>query len=297
MALKLASHTLGVLLIIIADLFWGTVFVASQVGLQYTNPYNLVFLRFVVSSALIVALALPFYKKLGLMKELRNKWIWLFGGIYAIGFLFQYVGQDLTTVSEATLLSNLAPIIIPVFAFALLRERITNTQKAAMILGLLGLLLIASPRLNLGLSQAIGNLLLLGTSVSYALFTVLNKRFNMVSIASSFSIIIAVTVFLAPVALVFGGIYPLDLTIGLAGWASILYLGIPCTIVAISIYLKGLGEVSASEAAILFLLQVLVGLILSALLLGDFLNLSQTIGAIAILAAMAFGVRFRNQVE
>ncbi|MBM5805713.1 MAG: DMT family transporter [Candidatus Verstraetearchaeota archaeon] len=295
MAPKLASHTSGLLLIIIADLFWGTVFVASQIGLQYTNPYNLVFLRFVMASALIVALALPFDKRLGLMKELRNKWIWFFGGIYALGFLFQYVGQDLTTVSEATLLANLSPMIIPIFAIFLLKERITNTQKAAMVLALLGLLLIASPRLNLGLSQTIGNLLLFGASISYALFTVLNKKFNIVSIASSFSIIIAVTVFLAPIAIIFGGLSPLDLTIGLMGWASILYLGVPCTLVAISLYLKGLGNVSASEAAILFLFQVLIGLILSAVLLGDFLNLSQTLGAIAILAAMTFGVRIKNK--
>ena len=33
---------------------WGTVFVAIGVGLQYTNPYNLVFLRFAVTSCAIV---------------------------------------------------------------------------------------------------------------------------------------------------------------------------------------------------------------------------------------------------
>jgi drug/metabolite transporter (DMT)-like permease len=293
---KSVSHTVGLLLIIVADLFWGTVFVASQIGLHYTNPYNLAFLRFLTASALIAALALPFGKRLGLMKELREKWIWAFGALYALGFLFQYVGQDLTTVSEATLLANLAPIIIPVFALALLKERVTNYQKVAMVVGLIGLILIASPRLDLGASQVIGDLLLFVTSICYALFTVLNKKMNINSIASSFSIVISVTVFLAPAAMLIGGLSPLDLNMGLMGWVSILYLGIPCTVAAVPLYLRGLGAVSASEAAVLFLLQVLFGLILSALFLGEFLDLPQGLGALAILAALTFGVRIKNQV-
>ena len=271
---KSVSHTEGLLLIMVADLFWGTVFVASQIGLQYTNPYNLAFLRFLTASALIAALVLPFGRRLGLVKELREKWIWVFGGLSALGFLLQYVGQDLTTVSEATLLANLSPIIIPVFALALLKERITNYQKVAMVMGLLGLILIASPRLDLGVSQLVGDLLLFATSICYALFTVLNKKMNVNSVASSLSIVISVTVFLAPAAVVLGGLSTLDFNMGSMGWASILYLGIPCTVAAVPIYLRGLGAVSASEAAVLFLLQVLIGLILSAVLLGDFLNLS-----------------------
>lgn len=292
---KPMSHTVGLLLIIIADLFWGTVFVASQIGLQYTNPYNLVFLRHVTASALIVAFALPFNKRLGMLKELRRKWTWFFGGVFALALLLQYVGQDLTTASEATLLANLAPIIIPVFALIILKEHLNHYQKGAMVIGLLGLILVANPKLNLGLYQAIGNLMLFGASVCYALFTVLNKKLNTVSLTNSLSVIISITVFLAPAAIILGGLSPHDFSIGLVGWASVLYLGIPCTILALSLYLKGLGAVSASEAAILFLITVLFGLFLSALLLGDVLTLSQTFGALAIIIALTFGVKLKNQ--
>ena len=285
----------GLLLIIIADLLWGTVFVASQVGLQYTNPYNLVFLRFFISSIIIGFVALIFNKRLRLVKELKKKWTWFFGAIYMFGFLFQYLGQDLTTVSEATLLANLAPIIVPVFAFFLLKEKISTLQKLAMVLGFTGLLLISSPNLDVGSTHLIGDLLLFGTSVSYALFTALGKKNNMVTTASSFAVIISTTVFLAPIALMLGGAAYFDPNIGVLAWAAILYLGIPCTLLAITIYLKGLAIIPASEAAVFFLLQVLVGLALSALLFGDFLDVSQSLGALMIFAALAFGVKFKKR--
>jgi drug/metabolite transporter (DMT)-like permease len=294
MASKTTGYVVGLLLIVLADLCWGTVFVVSQVALQYTNPYNLVFLRFAIASLPILAVSIPLEKRIGTLRELKKKWTWLFGFIYSLGFLFQYVGQDLTTASEATLLTNLSPIIIPVFAVFLLKERMTTYQKLAMMMGLAGLYLVASPRLAMGLYQTMGNILLLATSFSYALFTVLNKKMNVASLGSSFSIMLSVTVILAPVAVIMGSLSPASMSIGPIGWVAILYLAIPCTMVAISIYLKGLDLVPASVVAPLFLIQVLVGLLLSALILGDFLSLPQTVGAIAILAALAFGVKVRR---
>ena len=78
------------------------------------------------------------------------------------------------------------------------------------------------------------------------------------------------------------------------GWIAVISLGIPCTLIAITIYLKGLGIIPASEASVFFLLQVLVGLILSAILFGDLLNLTQAAGAVLIFAALGFGVKPRK---
>ena len=291
---KIVSRRAGLLLIVTADLLWGTVFVASQVGLQYTNPYNLVFMRFLIASIIILALVPLFRKKIGIAGEFKKKWTWVFGIVYMFGFLLQYLGQDLTTASEATLLSNLAPIIVPFFALTFLKEKISGLQKVAMAFGLLGLFLISSPKINLDATQLLGDIMLFGTSISYALFTTLSKKENISSIGSSFAVIIATTILLAPIAITFGGISYFDTNMDLMGWIAVIYLGIPCTLIAITIYLKGLGIIPASEAAVFFLLQVLVGLILSAILFGDLLNLAQAAGAVLIFAALGFGVKPRK---
>jgi len=288
----------GIILVVSAIALWGTVFVSSQVGLEYANPYNLVFIRFLVASMAVLALMLPLQNGRAIVAVLKVKVIWLLSAIYSLGFLFQYVGQNLGTASETTLLTNLAPILIPLIAYAFLREKINRYQLLAMALGLAGLLLIASPNLDLGAYQVFGYILMFGSSVSYALFTVMGKRYNTVRLADSFAFILIVTIFLAPVALLLGGLDPSSFLIGVAGWLAIVWMAIPCTVLAITLYLRGLEFITASEAGFLQFLQVVIGLALAGIFLGDFLSPIQILGALMILLALTLGSlkRPRNSI-
>jgi drug/metabolite transporter (DMT)-like permease len=288
----------GIILVVSAIALWGTVFVSSQVGLEYANPYNLVFIRFLVASMAVLALMLPLQNGRAIVAVLKVKVIWLLSAIYSLGFLFQYVGQNLGTASETTLLTNLAPILIPLIAYAFLREKINRYQLLAMALGLAGLLLIASPNLDLGAYQVFGYILMFGSSVSYALFTVMGKRYNTVRLADSFAFILIVTIFLAPVALLLGGLDLSSFLIGIAGWLAVVWLAIPCTVLAITLYLRGLEFITASEAGFLQFLQVVIGLALAGIFLGDFLSPIQILGALMILLALTLGSlkRPRNSI-
>ncbi len=293
MGIGQSSYTKGIAYILIADLIWGTVFFASQIGLAYTNPYFLVFMRFLVASVAIFA-ALPIAgRKLGIILELRKAWVWVFGVLYTLGFVLQYVGQDMTTASEATLLANLSPIIIPIFAYAILKEKIGACQKVAVVMGIAGLFLVASPRLSLGISEATGNLLLFGTSVFYALFTVMNKKVPVKPLGGSLAIILIVTLMTFPIIIVMNGVDAAIMFMPFEGWVAVVYLGILCTLVALTCYLKGLSTVPASQAAILFLVQILVGLLLSTLILGESMALTQAIGAVVTVAALFIGIMRR----
>jgi drug/metabolite transporter (DMT)-like permease len=274
----------------IASLLWGTTFVASQVGLQYANPYTLVFLRFATATVVIAVLA-PFGGRFGFKAEVMKSSTWLLGGIYSLGFLFQYVGQSLTSASEATLLSNLSPILVPLVAFIALRDFLTNAQKAATILGLSGLFLVASPRFATNLTSVLGDLVLVGTSVCYTLFIVLSKRLKATSVGGSFAVTVIVAIFLMPIAVIFGGLNLSGFDIGLIGWVSVVYMGTMCTLVALALYFKGLSVVTASEAAVLLLVQILTGLVLAASFLGQSLNPTQAVGAATILLALVLGVK------
>jgi drug/metabolite transporter (DMT)-like permease len=283
-----AGHTEGIILVIVADLLWSTVFVASQIGLMYVDPYSLVFMRFLIPAALVLAIAVPYGSRLGMWKEFQKWWTWVLGFVYALGFLFQYLGQDMTSASAATLLSNLAPILIPFLAILLLKERLTTFHLLATALSFMGLYFVAGFNPNASLLSTIGYILLLLTSVSYALFTVLSKKHELATLGSSLSIIIVVTILLAPFAIIFGSFGTVSLPI--EAWASVLYLAIPCTLVAIILYLRGLAAINASEAAFLFLLQILVGLGLSIAILGETLDTYQILGAALIVIGLLLGM-------
>jgi drug/metabolite transporter (DMT)-like permease len=285
----------GFLFVLSAIILWGTVFVSSQIGLEYANPYNLVFFRLLVASFAVLALIYPLHIGREIIAALKYKITWLVGAIYALGFLFQYLGQALGTASEATLLTNLAPILIPLVAYALLKDRINRYQVLAMAIGLVGLILIASPNLGIEAYQVIGYILMFGSSLGYALFTVMSKKHNTVLLAHSFAFILIITIFLTPVALLLGGLNLSSFLMGPAGWLSVVWLAIPCSVLAITFYLRGLEVITASEAGFLQFLIIVIGLVLAAIFLGDFLSPIQILGAIIILGAMILASLKRPQ--
>lgn len=287
---RLSRHLTGLALVVAADLLWSTVFVASQLGLEHTNPYNLVFMRFLISSIPITIYAAMYRSRLGLRKELSNQWTWVLGVIYAMGFLFQYMGQDMTSASDATLLSNLAPILIPFLSVLALRERLTPVHILASAVSFIGLYFVAGFNPSASPLSMLGYALLLLTSLSYALFTVMGKKYGSAALGSSLSIILVITAILAPIAIIFGGFGITPIIMPLLSWLAVFYLAIPCTLVAIIIYLRGLASVGASEAGFLLLLQIVVGLFLSTTMLGDVLATYQILGAVLIMTGLLIGL-------
>lgn len=87
----MTERTGGILLTTIASILWGTAFAAVGVGLKYTNPYNLVFLRFLTASIFALLFALTLGKLRLVVNGLRCGSTWVLGGVYAFGFLLQYL--------------------------------------------------------------------------------------------------------------------------------------------------------------------------------------------------------------
>jgi drug/metabolite transporter (DMT)-like permease len=273
-----------------ASVLWGTVFVAADLGLRDTNAYVLVLLRFLFASAIIGAITGLFDHRLGISQQLKRLSIWGLGFIDSVGFLLQYVGQSLTNASDATLLANLAPILVPLIAWKLSKECVSKTQAVAMAMGLSGLALMASPTAKPRVGNVIGDLLLFGASASFAFFIVLSKRLNAVTAGSALAVIVAITVFLTPVALILGRLNPFKLVLGLDAWYASLYMGIVCTVFPMVLYLRGLRSISSTTSGTLLLLEVLSGLILAISLLGQVPTGPELIAGTAIVAALATGV-------
>ncbi|MCL5067626.1 MAG: DMT family transporter [Thaumarchaeota archaeon] len=268
-----------------ASLIWGTVYVSIGVGLRYLNPYSLLFMRFLIATIFILLISLSFGRKLRLFGEVKKPVNWVLGLVYFLGFVFQYVGQNMTNASDTTLVSNLGPILAPIVALFVLREGLRKNQVLALGMGLVGLFLIAGPRFNSSSTSVIGDLLLFLTSVSYAVFIILGKKFNAGGLGSSFAIIITMTLFSLPFALN-SGFNLSELIIAPLGWIAVLWMALPCGLVAISLYLKGLEQVTVSESSMLLLLQVIAGLVLAAALLGERTSIFEIGGAVAISIAV-----------
>lgn len=276
-----------------ANVLWGTVFVASGVALRYAPAVPVVFLRFTVGGLAACAVGVVARRRWRVGAELRRWQLWVVGGILAIAYLAQYVGQSLTSASAATLLVNLSPVLVPPVAYLLLGEPVGSKQKAATLLALVGLVVVTAPDLLRENVTLLGDLVLFGGSIAFTLYIVFSKRWEITAISGGLALLVPTAVLLAAPAFLFG------LTAALVamppvGWAAIVWLGIPCSVLASVLYQHSLEGVSASQAATLILLQVLLGLLLALILLGEAFTVYRAIGAGLIAGAVilsAYGPR------
>jgi drug/metabolite transporter (DMT)-like permease len=263
-----------------ASVIWGTSFVATSVGLEYSNPYVLLFERFFIATVAILALGI-FSKSARIWPELRRPRTWGIALVYAAAFLLQFLGQAVSGASASALLSNLFIIFVPVAAFFVLSEHMPDSSKAAVALSVVGIVLVLPSGLRVT-GTTLGDLLLVGASVGYTLFIVLGKKYDVSSLASSFALIVSMTVVMAPLAALEGGPFALNTLFTAAAWESVIWLGVPCTVVALAMYTRGLASIRASQSATLLLFEIIIGVVLSVSLLGNALSLTQALGASVI---------------
>jgi drug/metabolite transporter (DMT)-like permease len=266
-----------------ASIIWGTSFVAISAGLEYANPYVLVFERFLVASLAILILGL-FTRSARVWAELRRPQIWILAAVWGSGFLLQFVGQNISGASASALLSNLFIVFVPVAAYFVLREQVSSASKLAVALSVVGIFLVLPSGASVT-GTTLGDLLLIGAALGNTSFIVLGKRYGISSLASSFALIVSMTVITAPIAAFTGGT-SLRAYLAPADWGSLFWLGVPCSVVAVAMFTRGLGSIRAAQSATLLLLEIIVGVALSAALLGDVLGLAQVIGAVTIAAAI-----------
>jgi O-acetylserine/cysteine efflux transporter len=282
-----SSAAQGLGFTLIASVIWGSSFVAIQAGLDSASPLLLASLRFLFAAGGVLLIAGLLSHKIDVVASLRNPMIWGIGGLDAVGFALSFVGQAYGGIADATLLSNLFPAIVPLLAVPLLQERLSRTQGMATMLSMVGLAAVALPNFRLGASTLLGDGLLVGSAVAYALFIVLSKRAHCDSPASAFALILVMGMVLAPVFLVTAATHPASLRLPLEAWSVVLYLAIPCTLVALVFYLTGLRSISASRSSLLLLLEPVTGLALAALWYRGSLNLPILIGGALIIGAIA----------
>ncbi|MDG6990265.1 MAG: DMT family transporter [Nitrososphaerota archaeon] len=269
----------GVALTTGAGVIWGTSFVAITVGLHYADPYLLLFERFLVASAAVFVFG-AFRKTATVWRELRKPLVWGVGVVYTLAFLSQFVGQDMAGASLASLLSNLFVIFTPIVAYFVLKERPGVGAAAGVVMGVFGVLLVYSSSLSSG-GSALGDLLLVGSALGYTTFIVVSKKLDISTLSGSFALVVVIAVESAPAALA-GGPFSATSFVQPYGVAALLWLGIPCTVVALAMYTRGLSYTGAGQSAVLLLVEIIVGVGLSFFLLGESLTPLQWLGAIVI---------------
>ena len=253
-----------------AAAIWGGMYVVSKVVLEIIPPFALVSLRLLLGAlTLLIVLLLR-----GVPKVPRRQFLQVLGvGFvgYGISLSLQFLGTKLSTAANGSLVTSATPAFVLIFAWLLLRERITPLRLTSLVLATLGVIAVIDPRsAQLNPELFLGNLALIGAAITWALYSVLVRRTTQNLDVLPFSLIAflgGLPVTLPAAAWELGTTGVGEITVGVIG--GILFLGVISTALAMVLWNTAFAFVDASLASLTFFAQPVVGTLLGWLFLGE----------------------------
>ena len=216
--------------------------------------------------------------------EFNNSYvIFLVSGIFfALDLICWHWSIKLTTVSKATFLSNLAPIVVIIFSLIFLKERFSKFFYLAALLSMVGMLMLLGESFKFNKSQFIGDLLGVLTAVWYGSYIVtisqLRKKYNSTSIMFLSGIVTAIILFIVSI-LFEQSLIPQSLfTITI-----IFLLGFICQFMGQSFITYSLAYLSASLSSLCLLIQPIAATVLAYFFFQEKLTTIQFFGSALIL--------------
>jgi drug/metabolite transporter (DMT)-like permease len=156
--------------------FWGFSFVWVKIVYYYYNPLTTVFLR--ISSSAVILLAASYFLKINI-KPVRKDYKWLFLLAFFEPFLYflgESFGMKYVSSTLASVIISTIPVLSPVAAYFLAKERISIMNIAGLLISFSGILImIIEPDLSFAESPLGVSLMMLAV-VAAIFYTVLIKK-------------------------------------------------------------------------------------------------------------------------
>ena len=280
------NKPLGFAACALASSLWGCGFFFGKIALAEMNPGAMVFYRFLFASLTLLPIAFTRRPSFSPAEWRLLAFSALLG--VPVQFLLQFEGLRLTTVSHASLMVGLMPVILAVGAAVWAHERMDRLGWLALFGSTSGACLIAlgGRSSSAGGPHLMGDLMVVA-SLIIALFWILQnkqllERHNHLTV-TVYGILLG-TAMLAVVMPVHYGLPPLH-GISWKAWAALAASGILCTATTTSLWNWGLTQVPASQAGVLLNMEPLIGSMLGVTILSEHLGPTAWVGGGLILAS------------
>ena len=190
-----------------------------------------------------------------------------------------------TSVANATLLTNLAPIFVTIFGFVLFKDRVTRLFLVGMAVALLGAGVLMGDSLRLSPQNFVGDVLGATAAVFYAsyILAVGRLRSRLGTVVVMFWSTVFTTLFLIPVALMSGETL---LPATLEGWGVLLGLALTAQVLGQGLIAYALAHLPASFSSVSLLFQPVIAALAAWALFGEALGPLQGLGAFVVLVGV-----------
>ncbi len=257
--------------LISSSVIWATTPIFVKISLMYdVNPITLAFFRLFFGTLILYIIC----RNIILNRDI------IILSVFGLGlnFLSYHGGLYFTTSAAAQFLESLS-IIFVIFLLKVFKEKISKYEYLAATLAFIGVFMIFYAHYSFQ-KLVIGDFLELLAAISWAFFIVKSKHIlkNMKELELLFNVYLISALFLSPSLILFN---INKYTIMFSFVMSIFH-----TIIAYRLYYTGIKHSSPVAAAISFNLSPVITLILSKILLNEYITIEFLFGCILILMGL-----------
>jgi drug/metabolite transporter (DMT)-like permease len=276
------------LLLLCVVVIWGTNYTVGKIALREFDPTSFAALRTILAApVLFLALGLkergvhltkkdiPPFVILGLLGNVLNRFAWSYG-------------LHFTTASNASLLMSTAPILAALFASIFRIERVTLKSALGIGVAFLGVFFVIKGDFSdLGKATLMGDFLMLGAALSWALFSIFAKPFlrdynilKLTAWSSQFGAVFLVPFILRPLA---QGAFAHPT---LKGWLCLLYVSILGNALAHVFWVAGISKIGPTRTTMYQTFVPVVAIFFAVMFLGESLLGIQVVGVVLVLGGV-----------
>ena len=293
--------------VVTAMLIWAGAGIAVKEALVVFSPLTLIVLRFTLAVLLMLCIGLVFRKNevVGLQKvDRKDLPLFLLGGLFQpfLYFIFEtYTYQSFASPTIAEALLSTQPVMAPLFALVLLRERVTRNNIIGIVLstvGMLMLLLVGANDFALGSSWGV-LLAILTVSMSVSYSVILRKipaKYSPLSIVfyvQSFALLLFYLVW-GGEALYSGGVALCNNGVewcssGVEWWrscAAVVYLAVLASVAAFVLFCYTVREIGVTRANVFNNVRPVFTAILMWLIFDEVLPVWKLVGIVVIIVGL-----------
>jgi drug/metabolite transporter (DMT)-like permease len=289
------------LLMLVATVCWAGNIVAGKEALKGFDPFALTQLR--VGGAALLYVLLFVAQRKALLPRLRGREWGLLAALAACGVtfnqLFFIAGLARTSGAHAGLIVALIPVIVLVVACSIRLEALTLPKLLGMMIAFMGVAILTLSKAGQGNGASWqGDMLLLGATMTFAIYTILVKKV----IDRYRPVALNAIIFPLGAALML----PLGLpdllrtdwgALSFSSWWGLTYMVVFGSGVAYLVFAVALTELAASRVAAFGYLQPMIATGLVIWLLGERISASFVLSGVLILTGVYLAERERGEEE
>ncbi len=272
-----ARTRLATLLLVALTAVWGSTFFLIHDLVETLPPVDFLAVRFTIAAVVMVV---AFWGPLRALDRRQVRVGVGLGVLYGLAQIAQTQGLATTPASVSGFITGTYVVLTPVFTALLLREKVPLSTWGAVALATGGLAMLSLNGISIGLGEAITLL----AAALYALHIVGLGRYSASEIAIGLSVVQVVVI----AVLCLAGAAPggIALPTGPGQWASVLYMVVFASILALWAQTWAQAHLPATRAAIIMTVEPVFAAFFAVTLGDESLTTRMLLGGALVLMAM-----------